>query len=40
MSPEVTLKLNEIDARMIEIKRDLHQAKSSCLKDMLAKYNE
>lgn len=40
MSPEVTQKLNEIDARMIEIKRDLHQAKSVCLKDMITKYNE
>ena len=40
MSPEVTLKLNEIDARMVEIQRDLHQAKSSCLKDMMTKYNE
>ena len=38
MSPEVAQKLNEIDDRMMEIQRELHQAKAACLKDMMNKY--
>lgn len=37
LSPEVAEKLVDIDSRMVEIKRELHQAKSSCLRDLTSK---
>ena len=39
LSPEVAAKLENIEERMMEIKRELHQAKSSCLRDLLQKFN-
>lgn len=38
LSPEVAEKLEDISERMAEIKRDLHHAKSTCLKDLMTKY--
>jgi len=40
LSPEVADKLQDIDSRMIDIKRELHQAKMSCLKDLTTKFSE
>ena len=39
LSPEVSARLEDLDSRMVEIKRELHQAKSSCLKDLTGKYS-
>ena len=38
MSPEVVKKLDEIDEKMMEIKRELHLAKSQCIKDLTRKF--
>ena len=40
LSPEVAAKLNDIDSRMVEIKRELHLAKSSCLKELTVKLSD
>ena len=40
LSPEVLAKLDTIDQRMTKLKRELHSAKSSCLKELLDKFSE
>lgn len=40
LSPEVAKKLDMIDERMMDIKRELHQAKSVCLKDLTTKFSD
>jgi len=38
LSPEVLAKLDQIDERMMELKRELHSAKQTCLKDLTLKF--
>ena len=40
LSPDVVVKLDGIDERMLQLKRELHSAKSSCLKDLTNKFTE
>ncbi len=40
LSAEVSEKLEDLDSRMDEIKRGLHQAKSECVKDLNGKFAE
>ena len=40
LSPEVAEKFEDISSRLMEIKHELHQAKMSCIRDLMNKFTE